>query len=122
MKRTNDFFMFVLIGLTSVITLAVLVQGSADRVLILGAGGFAFFTFAWVGMYFRLKRELPEHPLVGATYLNNPFGVGGGRRAGLRNMLRLIQLHFERHSMDRWLTLLIGGVAMLAASLIDSAF
>ena len=82
---------------------------------------FAFFTFAWVSMYFRLKRELPEHVLVDATYLTSPFGFGGQRRAGLRNVLRLIQFHFERHSMDHWSMLLIGGVAMLAASLIDSA-
>jgi hypothetical protein len=58
-----------LIGLASIITIAVLLQRPVDRVLILGACGFALFTLAWTGMFFRLKRELPEHALVDATYL-----------------------------------------------------
>ena len=120
MKRTNDFLMVLLIGLASIITLAVLLQRPVDRVLVLGACGFTLFTLAWVGMYFRLKRELPEHALVDATYLNLAIGFGGQRRAGLGNMFRLIQFHFERHSIDRWSTLLIAGLAMLAASLIGS--
>jgi hypothetical protein len=118
MKRTNDFLMFSLIGLASIITIAVLLQRPVDRVLILGACGFTLFTLAWAGMYFRLKRELPEHALVDATYLNLPIGFGGQRRAGFRNMFRLIQFHFERHRIDRWSMLLIAGLAMLAASLI----
>ena len=32
--------------------------------LILGASGFAMFTFAWTGMYFRLKRELPHTGVI----------------------------------------------------------
>ena len=120
MTRTNDYLMFLLIGLVSIITIVVLLQRPVDRVLVLGACGFALFTLAWVGMYFRLKRELPEHELVDATYLNLPSGIGGQRRAGLRNMVRLIQFHFERHGIDRWSMLLIAGVVMLAASLIGS--
>ena len=120
MKRTNAFLMFLLIGLAAIITLAVLLQRPVDRVLVLGACGFMLFTLAWVGMYFRLKRELPEHALVEATYLNLPIGFGGKRRAGLRNMFGLIQFHFRRHSMDRWSMLLIAGLAMLAASLVGS--
>ena len=119
MKRTNDYLMFLLIGLVSIITVGVLLQRPVDWVLVLVACGFALFTLAWVGMYFRLKRELPEHALVHATYLNLPTRFGG-RRAGLRNMFRLIRLHFERHSFDRWSMLLIAGGAMLAASLISS--
>ena len=117
MRRTNDYLMFLLIGLVSIITLAVLLQRPVDRVLVLGACGFALFTLAWVGMYFRLKRELPEHALVDATYLNF---FAGWRRAGFRNMLALIQLHFERHRIDLWSMLLIAGVVMLAASFIGS--
>ena len=83
--------------------------------------GLALFTLAWVGLYFRLKRELPEHALVDATYLNCSTGFGGRRRAGFRNMLALIQFHFERHRRDRWSMLLIAGVVMLAASLIGYA-
>ena len=116
--RTNDFLMFLLIGLVSIITLVVLLQRSADRFLILAAVGLMFFTFAWVAMYFRLKRELPDHALVDATYLNLP--IPGERRTGLRNMLRLIQLHFERHRFDRWSIMLIVGLAMLALSLVGS--
>src|SRR4030042_2489070 len=115
MKRTNDFLMFSLIGLASIITIAVLLQRPVDRVLILGACGFTLFTLAWAGMYFRLKRELPEHALVDATYLNLPIGFGGQRRAGFRNMFRLIQFHFERHRIDRWATLLMHGPAILAS-------
>jgi uncharacterized membrane protein YqjE len=111
--------MFLLIGLVSIITVAVLLQRPVDRLLVMGACGFALFTLAWVGMYFRLKHELPEHALVGATYLNLT-GFGRQRRAGLRNMLRLIQFHFERRSFDRWSMLLIAGLAMLAASLTGS--
>jgi hypothetical protein len=88
--------------------------------LVLGAFGFALFTLAWVAMYFRLKHELPEHPLVDATYLNLPVGFGGGRRAGLRNMVRLVQSHRERHGIDRWSTLLIAGLMMLVGSLVGS--
>ena len=118
--RTNDFFMFLLIGLAAIITLVALLQRPADGLLILAACGFMFFTFAWVAMYFRLKRELPDHALVDATYLNLPIGFGGQRRAGLHNLLRLIQLHFERHRFDRWSMLLIAGLAMLASSLVGS--
>ena len=116
MRRTNDYLMFLLIGLVSIITLAMLLQRPVDRVFVLFGCGFALFTLAWVGMYFRLKRELPEHALVDATYLN----FLGGRRRGSRNMLALIQFHFERHRIDRWSMLMITGVVMCAASLIDS--
>jgi hypothetical protein len=111
--------MFLLIGLVSIITVVVLLQRPVNWVLVLSACGFALFTFAWVGMYFRLKREQPEHALVHATYLNLPTGFGG-RRAGLRNMFGLIQFHFARHSFDRWSMLLIAGGVMLAAALIGS--
>lgn len=118
MKRTNDFLMWLLIGLASIVTIVAVLQRPLNWVLILGACGFAFFTFAWVGMYIRLKRELPEHSLVGATYLNAPTAFGGKRRAGFRNMLALIQFHFKRHRADPWSLLLIAGLAMLAASLV----
>ena len=115
MKRTNDFLMFTLIGLASIITIVVLLQRPVDWMLILGACGFTLFTVAWTGMYFRLKRELPDHTLVAATYLNLPTGVGRQRRAGFRNMFRLIQFHFERHRIDGWSMLLIAGLAMMLA-------
>jgi len=118
MKRTNDFLMWLLIGLVSIVTIVALLQRPLDWVLILGACGFALFTLAWVGMYFRLKRELPDHALVNATYLNLSIGIVGKRRAGFRNMLALIQFHFKRHRFDPWSLLLIAGLAMLAASLI----
>jgi len=118
MRRTNDYLMFSLIGLTSIITLAVFLQRPVDRLLVSSACGFTLFTLAWVGMYFRLKRELPEHALIDATYLNLPIGVGRQRRAGFRNMFRLIRFHFERHASDRWSMMLIAGLAILAASLV----
>lgn len=120
MKRTNDVLMFSLIGLVSIVTIVAILQRPLNPLLILGAGGFALFNFAWVGMYFRLKRELPEHALVNATYLNLSTGISGRRRAGFRNMLALIQFHFKRHRIDPWSMLLIAGLAMLAASLIGS--
>lgn len=118
MKRTNDFLMWLLIGLVSIVTIVALLQRPLDWVLVLGACGFALFNFAWVGMYFRLKRELPDHALVNASYLNLSIGIVGNRRAGFRNMLALIQFHFKRHRVDPWSLLLIAGLAMLAASLI----
>jgi len=120
-KRTNTVLMFVLIALSSIITVAVLLQRPLSLDLILGTSGFALFTFAWTGMYFRLKRELPEHTLVTATYLNLPGVFLSERRVGLRNMLRLIQLHVERHHLDPWSALLVAGLAMLAASLVRYA-
>ena len=119
MKRSNDYLMFVLIGLASIITLVVILQRTVNWVVVLGACGFTLFTLGWAGMYFRLKRELPDHALVDATYLNLPSGFGG-RRAGLRNMVGLIQLHFRRHGIDLRSILLLAGVAMLAASLVGS--
>jgi len=121
MKRTNELLMFTLAGLVAIVVIAVLLQRPADWLAILGACGFALFTFAWIGMYFRLKRELPEHALVEASYLNLGFGLGRRRRAGFHNMLRLIRLHFERHGIDRWSTLLIAGLAIVAASAIGYA-
>lgn len=82
------------------------------------AGGFALFTFAWMSMYIRLKRELPEHALVDATYLNLTTGFGGRRRAGFRNFVALIQFHFNRHRFDPWSILLIAGLVSFAASLV----
>jgi hypothetical protein len=120
MKRTNDVLMFLLIGLVSIVVIVAIFQRPLDPMLILGACGFALFTFAWVGIYIRLKRELPEHALVAATYLNLSTGIVGRRRAGFRNMLALMQFHFERHRIDPWSLLLIAGMAMLAASLIGS--
>jgi hypothetical protein len=69
-------------------------------------------------MYFRLTRDLPEHALVDATYLNFDTGFGVRDRSGFRNMLRLIRFHYDRHHIDAWSMLLIAGVVMLAASLI----
>jgi hypothetical protein len=112
--------MWLLIGLASIVTIVALLQRPFAWVLILGACGFALFTFAWVGMYFRLKRELPDHALVDATYLNFPTAFGGKRRAGFRNMLALIQFHFNRHRIDPSSMLLIAGLMMLAASLVGT--
>ena len=110
--------MFTLAALVAIVTIAVLLQSPADWLLVLGACGFALFTLAWIGMYVRLRRELPEHALVSATYLNLGIGVGRERRAGFYNMLRLIRLHFERHRIDWWSILLIAGLAMVAVSAI----
>ena len=44
---------------------AVLLQRPVDWVLVLGACGFALFTLAWVGMYFRLKGEAPVFQRMG---------------------------------------------------------
>lgn len=121
MKRTNEFVMFTLAGLVAIVMIAVLLQSPADRLLILGVCGFTLFTLAWIGMYFRLRRELPEHALVNATYLNLGIGFGRERRAGFYNMLRLIRLHFERHRIDWWSILLIAGLAMVAVSAIGYA-
>jgi len=118
MKRTNDFLMWLLIGLVSIVTIVAVLQRPLNWVLILSACGFALFTFAWVGMYFRLKRELPDHALVNATYLNLSIGFGSKRRAGFRNMLALIQFHFKRHRVDLWSILLIAGLVMFAGSLV----
>ncbi len=83
MKRTNDFVvMFTLAGLVAIVMIAVLLQSPADRLLILGACGFTLFTLAWIGMYFRLRRDLPEHALVNETYLNLGIGFGAGGRSG----------------------------------------
>lgn len=120
MKRSNDVLMYLLIGLASLITVAAFFQQSADQTLILAASGFTLFTFGWTGMYFRLKRELPEHALIDAEYLNLGSAWTGQRRSGFRNMLGLIQLHFQRNRVDLSSTLLIAGAAMLAASLIGS--
>jgi hypothetical protein len=65
MKRTNDFLVFLLIGLVSIIMVAVLLQRPVDWVLVLGACGFALVTLAWVGMYFRLKGEAPVFQRMG---------------------------------------------------------
>lgn len=70
MKNTNALLMSGLIGLASIITIAVLLQRPADWLLIFGACGFTTFTIAWTGMYFRLKRELPEHALLAASFVN----------------------------------------------------
>jgi hypothetical protein len=120
MARTNFVLMLLLIALSSVIAGVVFFQRPLDLTAILGAGGFALLTFGWTGMYFRLKREMPQHGLVDAMYLNLPRGFGQ-RRAGLDNVVRLIRLHFARHRVDVWSTLLIAGLGMLAASLIGSA-
>ncbi|HUO82247.1 MAG TPA: hypothetical protein VM616_05250 [Gammaproteobacteria bacterium] len=121
MKRTNDYLMWLLIGLASIITIVVILQRPLDWLLILVACGFALLTVAWTGMYFLLKREQPEHALVGASYLNLPVGVGRHRRAGTRNMFRLIQFHFERHGIDRWSLLLAAGLTMMAAGVVGYA-
>ena len=74
MWRTNDHLMFLLIGLATIIMIVVILQRPLDSLLILVGCGIALFTFAWTGMYFVLKREQPEHTLVGASYLNLPIG------------------------------------------------
>lgn len=121
MKGTNDFVMFTLAGLVAFVMIAVLLQSPADWLLILGVGAFSLFTLAWIGMYYRLRRELPEHALVNATYLNLDIGFGRASRAGFYNALRLIRLHFERHPIDQWSILLIAGLAMFAVSAIGYA-
>lgn len=121
MNRTNVYFMFTLAALVAIVMISVLLQSPADWRLILGAGGFSAFTFAWIGMYFRLRRELPDHALVNATYLNLEIGIGRERRAGFYNMVRLIRLHFERHRADLWSILGIAGLAMFAVSAIGYA-
>jgi len=120
-KRTNDYLMLTVTGLASIITIAVVLQRPVDWLLVLFTCGFTLLTAAWAGMYFRLKREQPEHALVRASYLNLPVGFRSQRRAGTRNLFRLIQLHFERHRIDRWSMLLMAGLAMMAASFVGYA-
>jgi hypothetical protein len=117
--RANDLLMLLLVALSSIITVAIFFQRPVDVMLIVGSCGFTLFTLGWTGMYFRLKRELPEHKLVTATYLNLA-GAFGGRRSGLENMLGLIRLHFDRHHIDVWSAVFVVGLAMLGFSLIRS--
>jgi hypothetical protein len=121
MNRTNDVVMWMLIGLASIITIAIILQRPVDWLAILVACGFTLFTIGWAGMYFQLKRELPDHPLVRASYINLPVGLGRRRRAGTYNMFRLVGFHFERRRIDLWSLLLAAGLAMMAASLIGYA-
>ena len=110
--------MFLLIGLVSIITAVILLQPSTDLRTTLAAVGFALFTIGWTGMYFRLKREVPGHALVNATYLNVGSGWTGHGRAGFRNLVRLVRLHVERHRADLWSVLFAAGGLLLAASFV----
>jgi hypothetical protein len=109
MRNANDGQMLVLLGAVSTVAIVAAVQQPDDTIVLMAAGGFMLFTAAWVGMYFRLKREVPDHALVDAPY----FDVWG-RRRGARSMVQLIRVHFARRRFDLWTLALVAGLLLLA--------
>ena len=108
---TNDIMMRILLGVVVLVTILALAQQPFNFTVALGAVGFLLLTVGWVTMYFRLRRDLPEHALVGATY----FAMFRRSRA-VSNMFRLIAFHFERHGLDLRSFALVAGVVLLAAA------
>jgi hypothetical protein len=96
-----------MVGLAAVIIAAMARRSPWPETLV--GVGFLAFTAGWVGMYFRLKRESPEHPLAKATLI--------GRRAA-RRLFDLIGLHWRRHGLDIWTSLLIAGLVVFALSFV----
>jgi hypothetical protein len=117
MKRANPFVMLLLLGIVLMIAVVAILQRPLDWALVLGATGFLLFTLSWIGMYFRLSREVPDHQLVSASYLNLPLV---GRTAGARNLVKLVGFHFTRHRLDLCGALLIAAVALVAGAVILS--
>ena len=107
MRSAHDAILVGLVGLAAVMAVVVARRSQWPETL-LGVG-FLAFTAGWVGMYFRLKRELPEHPLAKATLF--------GRRAAGR-LFDLIGLHWKRHGLDIWTSLLIAGLVVFALSFV----
>ena len=105
MRSAHDAILVGLVGLAAVMAVVVARRSQWPETLM--GVGFLAFTAGWVGMYFRLKRELPEHPLAKATLI--------GRRAA-RRLFDLIGLHWTRHGLDIWTSLLIAGLVVFALS------
>ena len=115
MKRSQDIAMVALIVLVGVVVVFIATQG--DRATTAGAIGFLFMTLGWVGMYFLLKRELPDHPLAKVSYVRVDV-MPGGRARRSRALLDLVATHWTRHGMDLWMGLLVSGLVMIIAAVL----
>lgn len=116
-RSLQDTLIFGLIGLIALITIAILLQRPFEWRLTMVAFGFMLITIAWAGMYFRLKRELPDHPLARARFVDVRWGYRG-RAKGQRLLWRLVRFHFERHRFDLWSMLLIAGLMLFLAAIV----
>ncbi|MBA3562925.1 MAG: hypothetical protein H0W33_02735 [Gammaproteobacteria bacterium] len=116
-RSLQDRLIFGLIGLIALITVVILLQRPFEWRPVVGAFGFMLITIAWAGMYFRLKRELPDHPLARAQLVQVRWGYRS-RAKGQRLLWRLVRCHFERHRFDLWSMLMIAGLLMMILSTI----
>lgn len=81
--------------------------------------GLATFALGCAGMFYRLREELPDHPLlgpprigVGPPHWNLYARVWFGRRP--TSVIRLIDVHWKRHGMDLWSAMATIGAAIIA--------
>lgn len=115
-RSLQDRLIFGLIGLIALITIVVLLQRPFEWRMAMGASGFLLGTIGWAGMYFRLKRELPDHPLARAQRVQVRWGYRS-RAKGQRLLWRLVRFHFERHRFDLWSMLMIAGLMLMLVSI-----
>jgi hypothetical protein len=71
---------------------------------ILGGVGFLLILVCWFGMYFRIRREHPQHPL--SSYWNY---VGVSKAASWQ----LVRFYRRCYGFDMWLCGFVIGVAMM---------
>jgi hypothetical protein len=112
MTRVHDAILVLLVALI-VMIIATMARGRqwADATAVTG---FLCLTVAWIAMYVQLRREDPDHPLARASYVGRR-NASNGRWNG-SNVFDLVGLHWQRHRMDTWITLLILGLAVMAAA------
>jgi hypothetical protein len=107
MKRGQDIAIIASIAVVAILT-GLMVIRSEWRYAALGMG-FLSSTLGAAGMYFRLRRELPDHPLARARY------GGWDETERNRNFFALIRVHWSRHRVDIWTALLAVGILIMGA-------
>lgn len=80
-----------------------------------GIAGFWLLLLAWLGMFMRVRRDLPGHPMARYTSHNRllrplALGAGGG--------LLLIPFYYRRYGVDGWVILAATAGLLMTVALI----
>jgi hypothetical protein len=75
----------------------------------LGLGGFVLLLAGWFGMFARVRRDHPGHPLANySTY------VSFGRRSGFS----LLPFYWRHYGLDVWFAVSMIGIALIAGAIV----
>jgi len=83
----------------------------------IGILGFVVLLVSWFGMFFRVRRDHPGHPLADYSSYIGPRMFGSRSRSGFS----LLPFYRQHYGTDGWFLLAMAGLALLAVAAIAIA-